>query len=151
MIATLPTDEADAGARLARTNDAMRIAKEQHRAIPAELLQDFSQFATPAIAARAARLAAQLRLADRLLCPSRGHLERAGATVPALLRRRTTARRLPGVDDRPTCRAEHHRHELSEEPRCRAHRRPGPGARPVTLMGYFEEELGELQRAVAVP
>jgi len=31
MIATLPTDEADAGARLARTNDAMRIAKEQHR------------------------------------------------------------------------------------------------------------------------
>jgi len=27
----------------------------------------------------------------------------------------------------------------------------GPGADLWTLMGYFEEELGELQRAVAVP
>ena len=152
MIATLPTDEADAGARLARTNDAMRIAKEQHRAIPAELLQDFSQFATPAIAARAARLAAQLRLADRLLLPFNVVISNvpgppfplyfAGARLLAAYPVSTIA---DGVGLNITVMS----YQKNLDVGLIADRDLVPDL--WTLMGYFEEELGELQRAVAVP
>ena len=40
MIAELPTDEPDPVERFHRMHDAMLIAKEQHRAIPADMLQD---------------------------------------------------------------------------------------------------------------
>ena len=47
----------------------MKVAKEQHSAISAETLQDVTQFAVPALATRAARVAAQLRLADTVAPP----------------------------------------------------------------------------------
>ena len=64
MIAPIPTDEADPAVRLRRTHEAMRAAKEEHAAIAADVLADFTQFAMPAMAARAARMAASMRLAD---------------------------------------------------------------------------------------
>jgi WS/DGAT/MGAT family acyltransferase len=64
MIAALPTNEADPLVRLRLAHDAMRIAKEEHAALPANLLQDFGRFAPPAVAARVARLVARTRLAD---------------------------------------------------------------------------------------
>lgn len=64
MIAALPTDLADPVDRLQAAHEAMRAAKEQHQAISAEVLQDVTQFAMPALATRAARVAAQLRIAD---------------------------------------------------------------------------------------
>ena len=64
LVAALPTDLPDPLARLREASSAMRVAKEQHSAISAETLQDVTQFAMPALATRAARVAAQLRLAD---------------------------------------------------------------------------------------
>ncbi len=59
MTASLHTHVADPLERLARIHESMRIAKEQHKALPATLLQDFAQFAPPAVAARAARVVAR--------------------------------------------------------------------------------------------
>jgi len=64
MIASLPTHLADPVQRLSAAHEAMRAAKEQHQAIGAEVLQDVTQFALPALATRAARVAAQMRVAD---------------------------------------------------------------------------------------
>ncbi len=55
MIAPIGTHIEDPLERLAFVHETMNIAKEQHSATPATLLQDFAQFAPPAIAARAAR------------------------------------------------------------------------------------------------
>ncbi len=59
MTASLHTDVEDPVERLVRIHQAMLIAKETHRALPATLQQDFAQFAPPAVAARAARVIAR--------------------------------------------------------------------------------------------
>jgi diacylglycerol O-acyltransferase len=46
-------------------HEAMRVAKEQHGALPADLLSDVTQFAIPALAGQAARLNERLRLLER--------------------------------------------------------------------------------------
>jgi diacylglycerol O-acyltransferase / wax synthase len=69
VIAELATDEPDPVKRLRRIHDSMRAAKEMQEAVPASLLQDFTQFATPAVFAQAARIAARLRIADRMRPP----------------------------------------------------------------------------------
>lgn len=60
MIAPLPTNEADPRRRLASAHEAMRIAKERHDAVPANLIPDMTRYAPPAVAGLAARLAARL-------------------------------------------------------------------------------------------
>ncbi len=60
MIAPLATDEADPVRRLRRTSEAMRAAKDRHRALPAQALQDITTFIPPAINARAARAVVQM-------------------------------------------------------------------------------------------
>jgi diacylglycerol O-acyltransferase / wax synthase len=65
VIASLPTHLADPAARVAAVHEAMRAAKEQHNALPAELLTDIAQFSMPALANQANRLATRLRLLDR--------------------------------------------------------------------------------------
>jgi WS/DGAT/MGAT family acyltransferase len=69
MVAVLPTHVESPTERLRLAHEAMKAAKEQHNAMPAELLQDFSQFAMPAIAARAARVIARTKIADRVKPP----------------------------------------------------------------------------------
>ena len=64
MIAALPTNEAKPLERLRLAHQAMEVAKTDHAALPADLLQDFGRFAPPAVAARVARLVARTRLAD---------------------------------------------------------------------------------------
>jgi WS/DGAT/MGAT family acyltransferase len=64
MVAPLPTNEADPLARLRLAHQAMKQAKTDHAALPADMLQDFGQFAPPAVAARVARLIARTKLAD---------------------------------------------------------------------------------------
>ena len=66
MIAPIPTNLADAGERLAACHEAMRAAKEQHGALTADMLADVAEFAMPALAGQAARLAARLRLVERV-------------------------------------------------------------------------------------
>ena len=56
MIAPIGTQIEDPVERLHFVHDTMQVAKETHRATPATLLQDFAQFAPPAVAARAAQL-----------------------------------------------------------------------------------------------
>ena len=68
MIAVLPTHLASAQERLASAASAMDMAKTGN-AVPATVLRDFTQFATPALAASAARTIARLSWADRLRIP----------------------------------------------------------------------------------
>ena len=60
MIAPIPTDEPDARERLRKTHETMREAKDRHRALPASILQDVTQFVPPALYTRAARGIMQL-------------------------------------------------------------------------------------------
>jgi len=66
MLAALPTNLSDPGERLEAMHEVMRVAKDQHGAIPASLLGDVSQFAMPALANQAWRLSAKLRLLERV-------------------------------------------------------------------------------------
>lgn len=68
LIATLPTHLADARERLTSAAASMDMAKTGN-AVPATVLRDFTQFATPALAATAARTVARLRWADRMRIP----------------------------------------------------------------------------------
>jgi diacylglycerol O-acyltransferase len=69
MFCNLATDLKDPVERLLTIHAAMRAAKEMHAAIPAELLQDYTLFAPPALAARAMRLYSRTRIADRMNPP----------------------------------------------------------------------------------
>ncbi len=66
MVVALPTNEADPETRMRLMHDAMVAAKERHKAVPATLMQDFSQFIPPALAARAARTLVGLAASDRV-------------------------------------------------------------------------------------
>jgi diacylglycerol O-acyltransferase / wax synthase len=55
MSAPLFTNEPNAVRRLDKTHRALAAMKQQHRALPAELLQDTNHFIPPAVFARAAR------------------------------------------------------------------------------------------------
>jgi len=69
LLADLATNEPDVLARLRRVQQSMTKAKTQFAAIPADTLQDFTQFAPPAIAARAMRMYSRLKIADRTAPP----------------------------------------------------------------------------------
>ncbi len=69
VFTPLATDVEDPVERLMAIHRAMAGAKETHDAVPAAVLQDFSQFATPAVAAMANRLVWRTRIADRVNAP----------------------------------------------------------------------------------
>ncbi len=66
VMASLPTHLADPAGRLKAAHEGMRAAKEQHNALPADLLTDIAQFSMPALANQAYRLASRLRLLERI-------------------------------------------------------------------------------------
>lgn len=68
-VATLATHLDDPVERLEAIHDGMRVAKENHNAMPADILTDLTQVAPPAVSALAARLIASTRLADRVNLP----------------------------------------------------------------------------------
>lgn len=65
MIVSLATDVADPVERLHAISASTAGAKESTKAIGASMLQDWAEFAAPALAARAARLYSRMNLADR--------------------------------------------------------------------------------------
>jgi WS/DGAT/MGAT family acyltransferase len=69
MISELPTNLDDPVDRLEAVHDAMTAAKEVHNALPAHLLQDFSQFTAPAAAELVARTITNLKVADYVALP----------------------------------------------------------------------------------
>jgi diacylglycerol O-acyltransferase / wax synthase len=69
LLADLATNEPDPVKRLKRVQQSMTAAKGDFATIPAETLQDFTQFAPPAVAARAMRMYSRLRIADRMNPP----------------------------------------------------------------------------------
>jgi diacylglycerol O-acyltransferase len=69
MLCNLATDIDDPIERLATIAASTRSAKEMQAAIPAASLMDFTQFAPPAIAARAMRMYSRTRIADRFAPP----------------------------------------------------------------------------------
>jgi WS/DGAT/MGAT family acyltransferase len=60
MSAPLFTNIDDPVARLEATHEALKVMKERHRALPADLLQDANHFIPPAVFSRAARLTFRL-------------------------------------------------------------------------------------------
>ncbi len=64
-LATLATDIDDPVERLLTVHDGMKHAKTQQNAIGADTLQNWAEFAAPAVAGRAARLYSRMRVADR--------------------------------------------------------------------------------------
>jgi diacylglycerol O-acyltransferase / wax synthase len=60
MIVPVPTDVADPRKRLERAHEILKVAKERHKALPASLLTDATNFIPPAIHARAARVSAEM-------------------------------------------------------------------------------------------
>ncbi len=66
MLATLASDIEDPVERLHAISDGVLQAKEQDKAIGATTLTDWAEFAAPAIAARAARLIADMKVFERL-------------------------------------------------------------------------------------
>jgi WS/DGAT/MGAT family acyltransferase len=67
MVAALPTNVDDPVERLAHMAAEMRVAKEEHEALPAHLLQDFANFTPPSVLGVASRVVN--RLADRGTTP----------------------------------------------------------------------------------
>jgi WS/DGAT/MGAT family acyltransferase len=65
MFTSLATDLDDPVERLGAIHDGMKGAKEQHRAIGADTLTNWAEFAAPAVFGRAMRLYARMGLADR--------------------------------------------------------------------------------------
>lgn len=58
MIVPIPTNVADPRKRLLRAHETLRVAKTRHKALPANILQDVTQFVPPALYNRAARVIA---------------------------------------------------------------------------------------------
>ena len=65
MLVSLATDVDDPVERLHAISAGTTHAKDQEKAISAEFLTDWTEFAAPAVAARAFRLYSSMRLADR--------------------------------------------------------------------------------------
>jgi WS/DGAT/MGAT family acyltransferase len=66
MFVPIPTDEPDPRERLLRAHEILKGAKDRHKALPATLLQDVTQFVPPAVFARAARVVTQLSALPRV-------------------------------------------------------------------------------------
>ena len=69
MLTGLATDIEDPVERLHLISAGTRDAKEQDKAIGADTLTDWTEFAAPALAARAARLYSRTKVADRVKRP----------------------------------------------------------------------------------
>jgi diacylglycerol O-acyltransferase len=66
MLVSLATTIEDPVERLRAISQSTRQAKDQDRAIGADTLTNWTEFAAPAVAARAARLVSTLKVADRV-------------------------------------------------------------------------------------
>lgn len=64
MLVSLATEIDDVIERVATIKESTREAKDSYKALPADMLRDWSMFAAPLVAARAARLYSRYKIAD---------------------------------------------------------------------------------------
>ncbi len=69
LVVDLPTDEPDPLKRVAKCKEAMDEAKRQFELVPAAALVDIQQYSSRVVATAASRMAARLKLADRMNPP----------------------------------------------------------------------------------
>jgi len=69
ILGELATDEADPLVRVERIHRAMAESKRMQQAMPATMLTDWTEAATPLILAQAARIAARTKILDRMNPP----------------------------------------------------------------------------------
>jgi WS/DGAT/MGAT family acyltransferase len=69
ILSELATDEADPILRIQRIHRAMAESKRMQQAMPATLLTDWTEVATPLLLAQAARIAARTKILDRMNPP----------------------------------------------------------------------------------
>ncbi len=69
ILGELATDEADPLVRVERIHRAMTRSKRMQQAMPATMLTDWTEVATPLILAQAARIAARTKILDRMNPP----------------------------------------------------------------------------------
>ncbi len=70
IFSEIPTATAAPGERLSEMHEAMVVGKGQFDLMPADMLLEMSELAPPALAVRAARIAARTRIADRTNPPA---------------------------------------------------------------------------------
>jgi WS/DGAT/MGAT family acyltransferase len=70
LFVQIPTNCDDPLERVRRCHDAMQAAKGQLELVPANVLVDLTETASPVVAASAMRLASRLRLAERFTLPA---------------------------------------------------------------------------------
>lgn len=69
IFTPIPTDVDDPVERVRAVHDAMEIAKDRFSLLPADVITDYAQFAPPALATRAIRMATRLKIGDRMNPP----------------------------------------------------------------------------------
>jgi WS/DGAT/MGAT family acyltransferase len=69
ILGELATDEADPIVRVERIHRAMQASKRMQQAMPATMLTDWTEAATPLLLAQAARIVARTKILDRLNPP----------------------------------------------------------------------------------
>ncbi len=108
----------------------MALAKEQQHAIGADTLQNWAEFAAPAVAGQAARLYSRMKFADRhrpLFNVTISNVP--GPPFPLYVAGARMVATYPIGPDHGRRRAQHDRDELPGQPRLRGAGVPRPGAR----------------------
>ena len=138
--------------RLQRAHEILARAKERHRALPADLLADASQFIPPALAARAARVTSEVLASSRLAPPLNLVISNVpGPARAAVLRRGAAGAQLPGVGHHRRRRPQHHLPELPRPRRLRDRRCSRMVDDAWSIMAAIERELTVLDEAVCGP
>ncbi len=101
--------------RLMLTHESMLMAKERHKALPAQLLQDATQFIPPAVFSRAARMTFSLAAARKPIW-NLVVSNVPGPQLPLYLAGAELVAELPGVGDHRRDGPQHHRDELLRTP-----------------------------------
>ena len=135
MTTSLHTHVEDPGQRLQAIHQSMRVAKEQHEALPASLLQDFAQFAPPAVAARGPGDRSSHGGQPRRPALQRGDFECTRTTISDLQRRHPARSHLSGGSDQRWGGTQHHCAELQRRPRLWSGRLSRTHPRPLGFDG----------------
>ena len=132
IFSRLGTDIADPVERLKQVSAANHNAKDHHKTIPADTLQDWAEFAAPRTFGLAVRMVSSLGLADT--GPVIHNLVISNVPGPAgaaVLHGRQDRGALPARADLPRRRPEHHRDVQREQDARRRDRVPRAGAAAV--------------------